>query len=257
MDKCLFLDVFNEKWTLFNYLRHPRVHSAIIPMKTETYFLGGTASESMTTSEILSHNSITWQEGPDIPEPGFNEGCGVRISDTEFLIIGGRNTKKILKFNTRSKEWSDTLLELQSEIVGHRCFLVERKVIITGGFDENNMVVFHSTQIIDLGEDGEMKLRKGNDMNDSRQTHGIGFVYINGTPQVIIFGGFGSSTDVYFTDTVEMWNNSNETWLKSNLTLNQGKFEFGFATLPTELMCPYFKLKKKQIRKTFICALST
>ena len=52
--RCLKLDFFNGLWTPFNYLSHPRVHSPIIQMKSETYLLGGTRPESTTTSEILA-----------------------------------------------------------------------------------------------------------------------------------------------------------------------------------------------------------
>ena len=249
--KCLKLDFFNSLWIPFNNLSHPRVHSPAIQMKSETYLLGGTSPESVMTSDILSHDSQTWKKGPDIPSPGLNEGCGVRISDTDFLIIGGRNTRRILRFNTESNEWSNPSIELQFERVGHRCFMIDRKVIVTGGTDKNPEVVraTNSTEIIDLGINGEMYIRKGNDMNERRQTHGIGFIYIDNTPQIVIFGGFDVYPDPYpipgYKDTVEIWNNANETWMTSNLTLNQGKFEFGFASLPTELLCPYFKLKKK------------
>ena len=246
-DKCLKLDRMKESWTPFNNLNFSRALSTMVQMKTETYLLGGGASESMLTSEILSHYSNTWQKGPDIPEPGLNSGCAVKISDTEFLVIGGQQTyRRILKFNTHFKRWSNTSIELNVGRCGHRCIMINEKILITGGTGMDGNSEINSTEIIDVGKNGQLILRKGKDMNEKRDVHGIGFIKIDDTPQAVIVGGFYRNAPPNNTrHTIEIWNDANETWLMSNLTLNLGRSEFGFATLPTELLCPYFKLKKK------------
>ena len=246
VNKCLKLDHMKNTWTPFNTLNYSRALSTMVQMKTETYLLGGSRADSTLTSEILSHYSNTWQTGPDIPGKGLNSGCAVRISDTEFLVIGGFDTpQRILKFNTQLKKWSNTSIQLHIGRSNHRCIMINGKILITGGMERETYSASNSTEIINVGKDGQLHLQKGKDMNEVRCDHGIGFVEIDDTPQAVIIGGFNQVSLPNVSRSIEIWDDANETWLKSNLTLKLGKSEFGFATLPTELMCPNSKLKKK------------
>ena len=82
---CMKLD--GDKWSSSIPLIYERSQPTVIAMKDEVFILGGRSNP--TTSEILKHDSDSWIEGPIIPSPGIDRGCGVRISDQEFLLIGG------------------------------------------------------------------------------------------------------------------------------------------------------------------------
>ena len=82
---CLKLE--NGEWKKYNFLIRDRVFATSINTKSdEVYIFGGNGSPN--DSEILRFNNAEWQKGPDIPD-GFSDGCGVRISETELLLIGG------------------------------------------------------------------------------------------------------------------------------------------------------------------------
>ena len=51
------------------------------------------------TSEFLPNGSTVWVKGPNIPEPGFEEGSVVVISETEVVLTGGIGCggKRIMK----------------------------------------------------------------------------------------------------------------------------------------------------------------
>ena len=115
--ECLRLETIG--WLHYNdmiYLREI-VDAICVEMKHSTYVLGsGTGSDSgYKTSEILKHNSNTWEIGPSIPGGfGFGgAGCSVRISKKELLIIGGGLHKnRILKLDTDDNRWYNTSIQL-------------------------------------------------------------------------------------------------------------------------------------------------
>ena len=62
---------------------------------------------------------------------------------------------------------------------------------------------------------------------------------MNKVPTLVVFGGFAQGQGQVFLDSVEVWNDTSETWtLESNLTLSMAKRDFAFASIPTELICP-------------------
>ena len=92
-----------------------------------------------------------------------------------------------------------------------------------------------STEIIDISKH-ELTLGKGGDLNEPRERHGMGVVYLDGFPSLITFGGMRNS-QMTLLNTVEVWNDKTETWQSSNMTLKTSRMGFGYATFPTELLC--------------------
>ena len=94
------LDVKGKRWSPHSILNQIRSGSAAVTMAYGVYIFGG--SESPTTSEYLPKNSNVWQAGPTIPN-GFMNGCGLKISEGEILLIGGNGSlNRILNFNTKT-----------------------------------------------------------------------------------------------------------------------------------------------------------
>ena len=116
-------------------------------MPDGVYLFGGTSAP--TTSEVMQkHSSHTWNTGPYIPDGGIQYGCGVRISSTELVLIGGTDSlKTVRKYNTRTKQWSD-MPNLKKGRQMHNCAMVNKKIIVSGGNDGENTL--RSTEIIPL-----------------------------------------------------------------------------------------------------------
>ena len=70
---------------------------------------------------------------------------------------------------------------------------------------------------------------------------GISTLEINNQRSIILFGGrtrtrpgfsfFATTSDVF------IWNTTLEDWIRIDKYLKQGKSSFGFALLPTKLLC--------------------
>ena len=191
---------------------------------------------SEKNTEYLTFGSETWEQiAEKIPGYGLLMGCGAQISRNEFLVIGGFNTEdRVLRFTTNDNVWHNTSLHLFEKRYNLQCISFNKKVIITGGFLNNKHL--STTEIIDFSED-ELLIRKGGDLKEERSSHGMGIITISGVPTLIAFGG----SDPYhiFRDSVEIWNDASESWEISNsLRLEYRKYNFGFAMVPTDLLCP-------------------
>lgn len=205
-------------------------------MNEETYILGGSSSY---TSNILKHEKDIWQDGPEIPGLGLNHGCGVKVSNNAFFIIGGTESgSRILKFTTDDTKWHNTSMKLNPGVEGLACIVFNNKVIITGGHTTVHSEYSCATYIIDINNDGDFKMRSGNCLNEKRAYHGMGIIQTNNGATVIAFGGYNLMDRHIVASSVEIWNDSSETWQFSNVPLIEARQNFGFATLPTELLCP-------------------
>ena len=89
--ECHYLDINQMKWVYHSTLTNDRYISKSVTMPNGAYIFGGSAGAATTlTSDFLPKNSNVWQTGPPIPD-GFKSGCTVQLSQTELLLIGGRN----------------------------------------------------------------------------------------------------------------------------------------------------------------------
>lgn len=232
MQSCI---EYNEgNWKKYNSLTAERDLATMVPMKEAVYIFGG--QQSKETSEYLRHDNDTWQKGPDIPNGGLLYGCGVGISETKMLLIGGYdNPRQILMFNTEDNSWHSTSIKLEFGRCSHKCLVFNSKVIVTGG-QSRTRGYLNSTEIIDFSGN-EMTIRAGGDMNFERYNHGMGVITMDYVPTAIVFGGLNNLSNK--TKTVQVWHDKSETWITSDtLDLNQPRAQFGVITVPTELVCP-------------------
>ena len=234
----------DKKWIEYNSLISNRTFATHITTKTdEVYIFGGTYSPY--DSEILRLNDTKWQKGPDIPD-GLDKGCGVRISETELLLIGGYKTsKRILKYTINDGKWHNTSIHLEIGRFSHRCILYQNKVFVTGGIDtdpDSFEPYTRSTEIIEIGKNGELSIRNGPKLYIGRNGHGMGIITVGRTPTLIAFGGWNSynannAIDVWLE--FKIWNTTKYKWKTSrNMFMSQPKGAFGFATVSTDLICP-------------------
>ena len=229
-----------QKWIKHSELYKARFYGSgvTMPLPTGVYLFGGWADP--TTSVFLPNGSTTWQTGPNIPDGGLKQGCSVKISDFEIMLIGGFTTeKRVIKFNSKTHKWTP-MGELQEGRFGHACIATNAKVIITGG-KNSDFQYLNSTEIISLNN--PTNSRTVGHLNEARAFHGLAVSHVNNQPTTIAFGGSnlvkGSDGWVYtFRDSVEIWNPDLETWtLDTDIKLDEKKDEFGFLSVPSHLLC--------------------
>ena len=99
-------------------------------MPNGAYIFGG--EDYPTASDFLPKSSMIWEHGPDIPDEGIQHGCGVRISDTELVLIGGYNTwNRVIRFNIQTSTWT-SMPDLITGRRYHSCAFVNDKIIVAG-----------------------------------------------------------------------------------------------------------------------------
>ena len=99
-------------------------------MPDGAYIFGG--EDYPTASDFLPKSSMIWVHGPDIPDEGIQHGCGVRISDTELVLIGGYNTwNRVIRFNIQTSTWT-SMPDLITGRRYHSCAFVNDKIIVAG-----------------------------------------------------------------------------------------------------------------------------
>ena len=107
---------------------------------------------------------------------------------------------------------------------------------MTGG--TNDTMAFRSTEIIEIGENGDLNIRKGGDLNVARKNHGMGIITLGNRPTLISIGGDAGGIGIDMLKSIEIWNPTSESWnISSNLTLKNERAYFSFATFPTEFLC--------------------
>ena len=230
--ECLKLD--NNKWQEHSRLKNTRHDDAsAVSMPGGIYIFGG--NYSRTTWEWLRSGTNQWQIGNStIPGFGFSDGCAVKINDNEILLIGGQDTyKRVLKFNTNTKTFTNIGNVLNQYKAFPACTLFQEKVIIAGGKDLSGKFS-NSTEIINLNN--LTKAHTAGNLVKARYNHGIGVVHVDNKPTVVAVGGFND--DDFFIDSIEMWNPATETWTMSSMTLSKPKYSFAMLSLPTRQLCP-------------------
>ena len=230
--KCLELK--DNQWQEHSNLKNSRSYASAASMPGGIFLFGG--MDSRTTWEWLRLPSGTnqWQSGnTNIPGIGDDRGCAVMINDTEILLIGGvlGNFKRVLKFNTNTKEFTNLGDVLNLERWGHACTLYEDQVFIAGGRDSSDNTL-KSTEIIKLND--LTKAHYAGDLVQARLGHGLVVVHVDNKPTVLAVGGFGNG----YLDSIEMWNPTTETWTMTEMKLSEPKYNFGILSLPTRLLCP-------------------
>ena len=174
-----------------------------------------------------------------IPE-GFSQGCAIAVkSGQEIWLIGGSVAKKrILSFNVNDHTFKELPYQLNIGRSGHKCAFIPntKKIMVTGGFDENTHDLC-SSEILDI-EDGSVTM--ASPMNSKRSIHGMGVLTIKGKDRLAVFGGYnGKVTDL---DSIETYNSQTGKWETSDLKLDAKKSSFGHLTVKlsdiiSELQC--------------------
>ena len=196
-------------------------------MPNGVYIFGGFSSPA--TSDFLPKNNNVWQAGPTIPN-GFQDGCSLKISEEEILLIGGSGTRdRILNYNTKTNSFSTWESTLQQGREGHSCVLLNDFILVVGGDGDGN--ILRSTEVIPLANGIP---RYGGNLNTARREFGL--ATIGGHyKKAISFGGYYGSNDL---STVEEWDEDTEEWKLAPYSLEEGKGDFASLAVPPQMVCP-------------------
>ena len=222
--QCLMLN--NSTWSNFNELIFPRSFSTLISTQQRHYIFGG-GGKSKYTSEYLDSESQQWQRGPDIPS-GMKFGCGVRVSETELVLIGGLSTlNRTIMLNIITNEWINLPVTLTQGRYYHSCALYNSKIIVAGGLDNGGLL--SSTEIIDIHS---WTLTHGECLSSAKFNHGMAVMTWNNSLKLISFGGKKGSNE--YLDIIEIWDDKTNSWseLKDHF-LSQPKANFGYTLAPS------------------------
>ena len=242
------------KWVTHSVLLQPRYRPISICMPNGIYVFGGkeitsegtslSGIDCLTSSEFLANGSLEWQTGPKLPTGAefMDGGDGVAISETELVLMGGFVTthkeyhedgkdnrtyydgyesNQIWKFNTITEEWH-LIGNLKIARINHKAAYLNGKVIVSGGVSFQNLEAINSTEIFDPHHDNVEPNIVG-DLNVSRYRHGIGTILENGTPKIIVFGGFGGENNPECLDSIEKWDPDKKEWKLLQQKLSVGR----------------------------------
>jgi len=233
---CLELDYESKSWKEHStLLSNDRYLASAVTLSRGTYVLGGINSAA-NSSEFLATGSSVWTQGPHIPGDGVCHSCVAKLSDTEFVILGGENDRTQAKFyNVDSEVWREWPSGRELEgVYGHSCLGLGDIVLMAGGYygqcDDLSIYqpcVTGRTFIFDTktGSAREVASLKYPRTDAAMELYG-------GKP--LILGGHASS--VWRSDG-EMWNMDTETWEEAEIHLNTGREIFSLVTMAEDVDC--------------------
>jgi len=217
--KCYSLDVASGVWRDHSSLTEPRSGGVAITLLSGTYIFGGNSNNNEVTSDYLPASEQSWKPGPKIPGGNpYYLGCGVKVSDTELLLIIGPNLFKYSESEGKLQKMPSQITVVNSP----NCALIGNNVIVT---TEN-----YKPQIIPLNN-FQPRYADGKDSSLMRDMITVGGHY----PRLLAYDAFtsvGEPTDVY------QWDEVKEQWWKTALKLK--KFLWGQATalaVPSGSVC--------------------
>ena len=223
--KCLELE--ENQWQEHSALKNPRQYASSLSLPSGVFIFGGV--DSPTTWEWLpSEGPTEWISGTtNIPGFGLREGCAVRFSVNDSMIIGGYGTnERVLKFDSITKQFTN----LGDEILNqgrwlHACTYFEGLIIIAGGFNAGSYI--SSTEVINANDLTTANINFGS-MVQARAYHGLTVVQIDGSPKILALGGYANGN---YLDSIEIWDPTSGAWKMTSMKLSEKKREFGLVVV--------------------------
>merc|ERR1711962_1051220 len=134
---CLQFDSQSKTWEQHSSLKSSyRYSSSAIAFNQGVYILGGTG-DIIRSSEFLATGSSEWIPGPTIPGRGVQLSCAAKLSDTEFVILGGSDgpgvVDQALVYSTTQKQWREWP-RLSEGVFGQSCVTLGDMILMAGGY---------------------------------------------------------------------------------------------------------------------------
>jgi len=224
---CLQFDYESKSWKEHStLLSNYRLGASAVTLSKGTYVLGG-EGDAGSSSELLATGSSVWTQGPHIPGVGVYSSCVAKLSDTEFVILGGiyERTQAIV-YNEEQNTWR-TLPSLTVGVSGHSCVGLGDIVLIAGGITYGH----HATGRTFIFDTKTGSTREVASLKYPR--YGAAMEFYGGKP--LILGG-GDDSGNKRSDG-EMWNMDTETWEEVDIHLNIARSSYYLVTMAEEIEC--------------------
>ena len=239
------MGTWEESEGMGNLLQERSQHAAVT-LDRQVFIIGGDGSaSSSSTTEVLTADSKTWQQGPQLPIEMRYGPCAVAISASSFLVfyekeirefdqsiaglVDARNVGRPLRNQGWREERRWPKLKT-SRIWWPGCAKVGgNKVIIGGGFDGKS--AHQTTEILDLTT--RTIVQGGNMAMSRRSFHIITFNNDAGDLTTLALGG--RDNDGKKLETVEEWKAKTETWSTLEDGLKGKRYAFGLVALQRPL----------------------
>merc|ERR1712106_1260356 len=118
--------------------------------------------------------------------------------------------------------------DLEHSRTGHSCAKIGNKVIVAGGYGGGTYLT--STEVIDIGT---KIIHAGGPLNEARGFFGMATVswpVASGEQKTVAFGGIKSVRSIKTNyDSIEIWDDANETWEIDLITLDKKNNDFGYT----------------------------
>jgi len=222
---CLQFNYQTKSWqTHSSHLSIHRYWASAVTLSRGVYVLGG-RNDVRSSSDFLATGSSTWTRGPSIPGGGVHVSCAAKLSDSEFVILGGvYDGTQARVYNELTGQWREWP-RLTVGVWGHSCLGLGDKVVMAGGRDSNG--VTGRTVIFDTNTGSSREVAS---LKHRRYYAAMG-VY-KGKP--VILGGYDGSG--YRSDG-EILNMDTETWEEADIQLNVARHSFSLVTTAEEIDC--------------------
>merc|ERR1712080_69491 len=200
-----------------------RFKASSVTLSRGVYVLGG-KSDARSSSDFLATGSSTWTRGPSIPGGGVQESCAAKLSESEFVILGGQfDGTQARVYNELTGQWREWP-RLTVGAWGHSCVGLGDKVVMSGGYSNGatGRTVIFDTKTGSAREVASLKYPR----------YKAAMVLYRGKP--VILGGYdgsGSRSDG------EIWNMDTETWEEADIELNIARHRFSLVTTAEEIGC--------------------
>jgi len=225
---CLQFNFQSKTWENHSSMKSERHFPSTIVLSSGLYVLegdGDARSSSDATSEFLATGSSVWTQGPDIPGGGVYPSCATKLSDTEFVILGGgRDGTHAKVYNELTGGWREWP-RLKVGVFGHSCVGLGDTVLMTGGWSDGDFTgrtVLFDSKTGSAREVTSLKYPRGN----------AAMALYRGKP--VILGGSDDSGD---RSDGEIWTMDTETWEEADIELNIPRFGFSLVTMAEEIDC--------------------
>jgi len=227
---CLEFNSHNHTWEEHSIMRsRNRTLASSIVLPSGLYVLGGADDGSRSSSEFLATGSSVWTRGPRIPGEGVFQSCAAKLSDTEFVILGGRVGRgtQARVYNELTRRWREWP-RLTERVYGHSCVGLGDKVIMAGGMNSPFSFGFTGrTVIFDIKTGSAQEVAS---LKYPRYWAAMGLY----RGKAIILGGTSSSE---WRSDGEIWNMDTETWEEADTQLKIARAIRSLVTMAEEIMC--------------------
>ena len=215
-----------------------------VQMPNGIYVFGGVGVTSKMTYEYLPRDSKVWQTIPyfqgDIVSPliglsredartGIQHGSGHRVSNEELILI---KYQHMVRFNVMNTSWY--AIPLRVGRWDAASIILNNMLIICGGCFKQNGLSVGFTEIVDLTTN---QSRMGGNLNVARAGFGMALIVVRNKLRLLAFGGIHKEKEVVttihnkFIDSVEIWDEVTESWMMTDMKLQQKRRAFGYVSV--------------------------